>query len=223
MEQKIDGIGESQLLIKRLKHIIDTDYNGNNSTFAKILGVSESKIRSYLRGTLPKYDFFIMLNSLLHINLDWLFNGEGKMTWLEYEDSSKASMRMIKFIDSTGLFYQDFNKQVGLQEDFNLLSTKSLKTHELFLILKKFPNLNIYWLITGKGKMLLTKKEQLARASKTPAKIYQQEATVLPTAEQQRLEDKVRYLESMLATQQKLIASYEQQLNIQDNNKQQAG
>lgn len=81
------------------------------------------------------------------------------------------------------------------------------------LLYTKCDFLNPHWLLTGQGDMLLTQQQGLGVAT----------VSTEPTAEQQRLEDKVKYLESMLATQQKLIASYEQQLNIQDNNKQQAG
>jgi hypothetical protein len=81
------------------------------------------------------------------------------------------------------------------------------------LLYTKCDFINPHWLLSGQGDMLLTQQQGLGVAT----------ASTEPTAEQQRLEDKVKYLESMLATQQKLISSYEQQLNTQDNNKQQAG
>lgn len=203
----------------RLKFLILTKYAGNNSKLAKELGVNEAKIRSYLKGTLPKIDFLEKLYDILDINLEWIIKGKGSETnHTENIDLSSEPIkeRLLTYLEQTDCDTKDFIKDNFLDDDFfTTKKEKNISSYELAIICESEPLLNLYWLVLGDGEMLLTQQQGLGVATTT----QQQE----PTAEQQRLEDKVRYLESMLATQQKLIASYEQQLNIQGNSKQQAG
>ena len=53
--------------------------NGVNSQFAKLIGVNESNIRSYLAGTQPKFDVLSAIAGKLAINCEWLLTGKGNM------------------------------------------------------------------------------------------------------------------------------------------------
>mgnify|MGYP000426009979 CR=1 FL=1 len=53
--------------------------NGVNSQFAKLIGVNESNIRSYLAGTQPKFDVLSAIAGKLAINCEWLLTGKGKV------------------------------------------------------------------------------------------------------------------------------------------------
>lgn len=64
---------------ERIQALIDAFCNGKNSQFAKIIGVAESNIRSYLSGTQPKFDVLSNIASKFAINCEWLLTGNGKM------------------------------------------------------------------------------------------------------------------------------------------------
>lgn len=64
---------------ERIQALIDAFCNGKNSQFAKVIGVAESNIRSYLSGTQPKFDVLSNIASKFAINCEWLLTGNGKM------------------------------------------------------------------------------------------------------------------------------------------------
>lgn len=64
---------------ERIQALIDTFCNGRNSQFAKVIGVAESNIRSYLAGTQPKFDILSNIASKFAINCEWLLTGKGDM------------------------------------------------------------------------------------------------------------------------------------------------
>lgn len=63
----------------RIKKIIDELYNGNKSEFARIVGISESNVRSYLGDTVPKADVLIKIATKIAISCEWLLLGKGNM------------------------------------------------------------------------------------------------------------------------------------------------
>lgn len=64
---------------ERIQALINAFCNGKNSQFAKIIGVAESNIRSYLAGTQPKFDILSTIAKTFAINCEWLLTGEGDM------------------------------------------------------------------------------------------------------------------------------------------------
>ena len=64
---------------ERIQALIDAFCNGNNSQFAKSIGVAESNIRSYLSGTQPKFDVLSNIATKFAINCEWLLTGKGDM------------------------------------------------------------------------------------------------------------------------------------------------
>ena len=64
----------------RLQQMIDYYGSGRNATFAKKLGLSESNIRAWLGGTLPKLDAIERIAKYCEdVSLPWLILGEGTM------------------------------------------------------------------------------------------------------------------------------------------------
>ena len=63
----------------RIKRIIDELYGGNKSEFARIVGISESNVRSYLGDTIPKADVLVKIATKIAISCDWLLLGRGDM------------------------------------------------------------------------------------------------------------------------------------------------
>ncbi|WP_102980173.1 helix-turn-helix transcriptional regulator [Chryseobacterium scophthalmum] len=63
----------------RIKSLIDTFSQGNNSNFAEKIGVSEGNIRSYLKGTEPKFNVIKKICESFEISYEWLISGKGTM------------------------------------------------------------------------------------------------------------------------------------------------
>ena len=67
-------------LQERISAVIDHYANGINTRFSELTGVGEASIRTYLKGTLPKADFFEKLAiSCECLSMDWLITGDGNM------------------------------------------------------------------------------------------------------------------------------------------------
>ncbi|MBA4500499.1 S24 family peptidase [Bacteroides fragilis] len=73
----------------RIQMLINEFCNGKNSLFANRLGVNESNIRSYLSGTLPKFDILSVIAEKFAINCEWLLTGKGEMIKTVPEPSLK--------------------------------------------------------------------------------------------------------------------------------------
>jgi len=90
-----------------------------------------------------------------------------------------ASERLKHLVDSQNLSISQFGKKVGISRDtLNKMFAKGSdpKLHLLQKCLKLYPNLNIEWLILGKGEMWkmgvekMTKLEQEMEAVKADLK-----------------------------------------------------
>jgi hypothetical protein len=65
-----------------------------------------------------------------------------------------SSARMLQFIEFKGIKKSNFYKQVGLSNGY-LDKVLELGSDKIESILKFYPDLNVYWLVTGEGEMLL--------------------------------------------------------------------
>lgn len=63
----------------RIKRVIEELFKGNQSEFARHVGISEAGVRSYLSGTLPKADILQKILASTAISCEWLVMGEGEM------------------------------------------------------------------------------------------------------------------------------------------------
>ncbi|MGV4380215.1 LexA family transcriptional regulator [Ornithobacterium rhinotracheale] len=63
----------------RIKHLINTYCNGNNSEFANRVGINEANVRSYLNGTEPKFNVIEKIAKNFDINFEWLIFGKGEV------------------------------------------------------------------------------------------------------------------------------------------------
>ncbi len=59
----------------RLKYLLDTRFQGNRSLFAKTVGVSEAKLRTYETGVCPGGDTIVKIATVLEISCDWILLG----------------------------------------------------------------------------------------------------------------------------------------------------
>ncbi|KAA6319596.1 hypothetical protein EZS27_030531 [termite gut metagenome] len=77
----------------RIKRIVTELCDGNQSEFARKIGISESNVRSYLIGTTPKADVLEKIVNNIAISYEWLLTGEGSM--LRDEQTSPQSPYQI--------------------------------------------------------------------------------------------------------------------------------
>lgn len=71
-------------------------------------------------------------------------------------EKSAIQTRVEQYIKYKGLTNSRFEKQVGLSNGFVRNMDKGMSTDKVMRISEEFPELNILWLITGKGSMLAT-------------------------------------------------------------------
>jgi len=75
----------------RIKLLIDTFCKGNNSDFAEKIGVNEANIRSYLKGTEPKFNIIQKICESFEINYEWFVSGIGTMEKGEIKELIKET------------------------------------------------------------------------------------------------------------------------------------
>lgn len=72
----------------RIISLINTFAGGNNSEFANMIGINEANVRSYVKGTEPKFNVIQKIAGRFEINYEWLLLGKGKMQ--NQEESSSV-------------------------------------------------------------------------------------------------------------------------------------
>lgn len=75
--------------------------------------------------------------------------------------------RMLAYIESCGIKKSEFYSKTGFSNGY-LDKVKELGADKIEIIISKFPEVNLYWLITGKGEMVY-KTEQSGIVSEPPA------------------------------------------------------
>jgi transcriptional regulator with XRE-family HTH domain len=74
--------------------------------------------------------------------------------------SLSISQRLRLFLDNLGIEQQEFANALGISKQVvsNAINgrTKYPKSDFLIQIIDSYPNLNIYWLLTGSGEMYVT-------------------------------------------------------------------
>lgn len=61
----------------RIKHLVDTYCDGNNSIFANRIGVNEANVRNYIKGTEPKFNIIYKIATNFELSFEWLVLGVG--------------------------------------------------------------------------------------------------------------------------------------------------
>lgn len=80
LEEEATHTEACKKLKERISIVIDKYGSGKNTRFADLIGVREASIRGYLKGHLPKADFFEKVASNCEgISMDWLITGDGNM------------------------------------------------------------------------------------------------------------------------------------------------
>ena len=82
------------------------------------------------------------------------------MTMDEATNSEGVKERLVRFIDSKGISKNKFEQMCGLSKRYISNISQSLQPDKLRAISSVFPELNIDWLILGRGSMIRTDDEK---------------------------------------------------------------
>jgi hypothetical protein len=109
--------------------------------------------------------------------------------------------RIIQFIDFKGISITNFLKETGIKRGF--LDTDKLKSSvsDIFLtmIIETYLELNLEWLITGKGEMLRENTLQSDDVNQKPNELIEAKNQIIELLKQenQRLKDEVAELKGL--------------------------
>ncbi|WP_272151102.1 hypothetical protein [Tenacibaculum aiptasiae] len=76
-----------------------------------------------------------------------------------------VKIRLKEVIKHHGLTVKSFEKSIDVSNGYVNSITKNIGFDKLILLIEKFPNLNVKWLISGKGEMFLEPKDSLDQFS----------------------------------------------------------
>ena len=150
---------------------------GKNTRFSDLTGVGEASLRGYLKGILPKADFFEKVARYCEgISMEWLITGQGNMLKSEAASPPQYTGTGEMLVSDVPAQYcsQEIDKQSmlnqlvqyyghGKKNQFaNKLGVKpqtintwlSRNTFDTELIYAKCEGVSADWLLTGQGKML---------------------------------------------------------------------
>ena len=88
---------------------------------------------------------------------------------------SKTINRIVEFINHKGMSVRQFDISIGAANGYTLRMEKnnaSVGSDVIERIVKTYPKLNLVWLITGKGSMLLEKDHESKSPSKAEIEAY---------------------------------------------------
>lgn len=133
MRFNFDKLPMSDCISLRINRIINELFDGNKSEFARIVGISESAVRSYLANTIPKADVLEKIANNTAISCEWLVLGRGDMIAQPNQEvpPSGATLeeRLLAIIKEKDIKIEEQAKTIGrLEERVETLSKKSIGT-----------------------------------------------------------------------------------------------
>lgn len=81
-----------------------------------------------------------------------------------------AKSNLLIFMEKQGIKKPEFYKKTGLSNGF-LDKNDNISSHNIEIIISIFPELSLEWLITGKGEMLRTQRDEQPECSGSATEI----------------------------------------------------
>lgn len=103
----MDGVTD---ISNRISDLVDHFAEGKNTKFAELLGTSESNIRNYRNGKMPKFDFIQKVCDKFEISYEWFILGKGKM--LSKNPIPEVEKNDITVLSEKSAQYKTIEKQV---------------------------------------------------------------------------------------------------------------
>jgi len=88
---------------------------------------------------------------------------------------SKTINRIVKLLDALHLSARQFDMSIGTANGYTLRMKKnnaSVGSDVIERIIKEYPQVNLVWLITGKGEMFVSQPNEKPTRSKTEIEAY---------------------------------------------------
>lgn len=128
-------------LSQRINELVNYFSGGNVSKFAGRVGFSETNVRNYIKGTLPKSEFLSNVLDAFEINANWLLQGHGEM--LKQNDvstpekvlSTSEILKENEFLRQTLELKEELRRQD--KELMEFLKTKVNEDKELLKMLNE--------------------------------------------------------------------------------------
>lgn len=99
---------------------------------------------------------------------------------------SSVKERLIEFIKSQGLSQGRFEKLLGFSNGYVNNISKGIGGDKLQKIICEFPQLNIDWLLSGNGNMLVGSKEILLPNVEVPREVFDKLVLLIETVSSQQ-------------------------------------
>lgn len=125
----------------------------------------------------------------------------------------KTIERLRVFLEEQSISKNDFDKRIGASNGYigkQIKNSASIGTDVIEKIISIFPQLNIIWLLTGEGPMLLEKEQEMTLNDPPPTYEAKSLRKLNIDEEIACLKKEIQMLEQIVALQKKVIDNYEQ-------------
>lgn len=146
----------------------------NSRKFSISIGKSDSYIRT-IKNTIGADVITDISRIYPQLNIKWLLTGEGKMLKpnLECDEHEKnleslsdplpeymIKKRLLLFLNYLNIGQTKFEKECGFSRGFVNKLTDGIGINKVLILYKKYPEINLEWLITGEGEMIRSKTKE---------------------------------------------------------------
>jgi len=129
-------------ITNRLIIIVDELFSGNKSSFGKIVGYDESRIRAYTHKninerSMPTSEFIAAVIKYIEINPEWLLLGEGEMIKANHDPNTVCEPtetyrtkedQLLNIIESQQRTIENLSKRgIDIAEDVRIVRVKKIK------------------------------------------------------------------------------------------------
>lgn len=133
-------------------------------TFASNINVPYTRIHDIQKGRTKKISGEVancITSNYPQYNFSWLISGEGEIY------NGTLTERLDKYRMYKNIELDEFLSSINMPSfRYQLIMPSNIKKEEQDVILKKYPDLNINWLIEGKGEMLEMENDESLTAIK---------------------------------------------------------
>lgn len=153
-------MSEIERVIKVINWLIFEEIVSSRKDLAEKIGYTESSISQILNQKVPLSTKFInkLSNFNPQINKEWILTGEGEMLVSSIIDNVNMEQtvkeRLISFIKSKNKTIASFEREIGVSSGYIKNISRSIQPDILENIANIYPDLNIEWLMVGRGSML---------------------------------------------------------------------
>ena len=172
---------ETTPLKERLLKFIKSQ-NLTQSEFQRICGLANSQVQN-TGETITSKTANKILTAFPNLNKLWLLTGYGDMLktsklkdnmGLNLDENTSVSGRLKQFLMEKDIKISHFEREIGVGNGYVNSISKGIGQKVALSIQEKYPNLNIEWLLYGKGTMLKTaaNEETAAVAAKDKNLIF---------------------------------------------------